>query len=137
MGFKILIVDECPLARSAMATAAVALEGFNAIGVASGFEALKLLPRDQFDLVIFDLHTQDIDALELLNFVKKSPKYRQTPMFLTAKVDEAPTRARGKALGAAEFLIKPLEAAALQELLRTYLHREERRTGRRRDQRQS
>ena len=37
----------------------------------SGFEALRLLPRGAFDLIVTDINMPDINGLELVSFVKK------------------------------------------------------------------
>ena len=42
----------------------------------SGFEALRLLPRGVFDLIVTDINMPDINGLELVSFVKKQPRLR-------------------------------------------------------------
>ena len=38
----------------------------------SGFEALRRLPREDFDLVVTDINMPDINGLELVSFVKRN-----------------------------------------------------------------
>ena len=89
--------------------------------VRSGFEALKVLPKSQFDLVITDINMPDINGLELINFVKKNPNYRDTPLFIITTEGREQDRDRGMALGAAEYLVKPFEPQSLEGLVRRYL----------------
>src|SRR5687768_17786014 len=109
MGFKVLIVEDSKAAREFIAATVESVSGVEAITTHSGFEALKLLPRHKFDLIITDINMPDINGLELINFVKKNPNYRDTPLFVITTEGRAQDRARGLALGAAEYLIKPFE----------------------------
>jgi two-component system chemotaxis response regulator CheY len=63
----------------------------------------------------------DINGLELINFVKKSPRYRDTPLFIITTEGRVQDRERGLALGAAEYLVKPFEPESLEGLLKRYL----------------
>ena len=38
----------------------------------NGFEALRLLPRERYDLVVTDINMPDIHGLELISFMRKS-----------------------------------------------------------------
>jgi two-component system chemotaxis response regulator CheY len=73
----------------------------------NGFEALKLLPRVQFDLILTDINMPDINGLELLAFLKSNPRYREIPTVVITTEGKAEDRQRGLALGADEYLIKP------------------------------
>ena len=64
----------------------------------------------------------DINGLELINFVKKNPHYRETPLFIVTTEGREQDRDRGLALGASEYLVKPFEPEALAALVRRYLN---------------
>src|SRR5579871_10268 len=102
----------------AFAVAALEASGFSVTPTSSGFEALKILPRHRFDLIITDINMPDINGLELINFVKKNPRYRDTPLFVITTEGRAQDRDKGLALGAAEYLIKPFEPRSLEGLLK-------------------
>lgn len=121
MGFKVLIVEDSRASREFIAATVEGVRGLEAVVTASGFEALKLLPRHRFDLIITDINMPDINGLELINFVKKNPNYRQTPLFIVTTESREQDRERGLALGAVEYLIKPFEPESLESLLRRYL----------------
>ncbi|WP_224249487.1 response regulator [Hyalangium gracile] len=121
MGFKVLIVEDSRSSREYIAATVEAVPDVQAFTTASGFEALKLLPRHRFDLIITDINMPDINGLELINFVKKNPNYRETPLFIITTEGRDQDRERGMALGAAEYLVKPFQPEALAGLLRRYL----------------
>ena len=121
MGFKILIVEDSKASREFIASTAESINGVQAISTHSGFEALKLLPRYRFDLIITDINMPDINGLELINFVKKNPNYRETPLFIITTEGREQDRERGLALGAVEYLVKPFQPNDLHVLLKRYL----------------
>lgn len=121
MAFKVLIVEDSKASREYIAATVESVEGVQAVTTGSGFEALKILPRHTFDLIITDINMPDINGLELINFVKKNPRYRDTPLFVITTEGRAQDRDKGLALGAAEYLIKPFEPSDLEGLLKRYL----------------
>ena len=121
MSKKILIVEDSKASREFIAATVESIDGLEALTASSGFEALKILPRHRFDLIITDINMPDINGLELINFVKKNPHYRDTPLFVITTEGREQDRLKGLALGAAEYLVKPFEPARLEGLLKRYL----------------
>jgi two-component system, chemotaxis family, chemotaxis protein CheY len=121
MGYKVLIVEDSTASREFIASTIEQIEGAEVVCAGSGFDALKLLPRFRFDLIITDINMPDINGLELINFVKMNPNYRETPLFIVTGEGREHDRDRGLQLGASEFLIKPLQPEQLAELVRRYL----------------
>jgi two-component system, chemotaxis family, chemotaxis protein CheY len=121
MRFKVLIVEDSTASREFIASTIEQIEGLETICTGSGFEALKLLPRHRFDLIITDINMPDINGLELINFVKKNPNYRETPLIIVTAEGREQDRERGLELGATEFLVKPLAPDHLSSLVRRYL----------------
>jgi two-component system, chemotaxis family, chemotaxis protein CheY len=121
MKFKVLIVEDSKVSREHIAATVEAVDGVEAVTTASGFEALKLLPRHRFDLIITDINMPDINGLELINFVKKNPNYRDVPLIIVTTEGREQDRTRGLALGAAGYLVKPFQPEDLEALLRRFL----------------
>lgn len=118
---KILIVEDSSAMRSLLISTIEALEGFEIVEAANGFEALRLLPRERVDLVITDINMPDINGLELIRYVRNSAIYKSIPLFIISTESSERDLAKGLALGANEYLIKPFDPADLQKLLLTYL----------------
>lgn len=121
MARKILIVEDSSVFRELIAATVESISDVRAITAGSGFEALKLLPRHRFELIITDLQMPDINGLELINFVKKNPNYRDTPLFVITSDSCEQQRQKGLQLGAVEYLLKPFEPTNLEALVRRYL----------------
>ncbi len=118
---KVLIVEDSRATRELLASAIESLDGVEVHTAVSGFEALKVLPRFRFSLIITDINMPDINGLELINFVKKNPNYRDTPLFVVTTEGREKDRERGLQLGANEYVIKPFVPDALSQLVRQYL----------------
>ncbi|MBL8935869.1 MAG: response regulator [Archangium sp.] len=118
---KVLIVEDSRATRELLAAAIEVLEGVEVYTAVSGFEALKVLPRHRFSLIITDINMPDINGLELINFVKKNPHYRDTPLFVVTTEGREQDRNRGLQLGASEYLVKPFQSEILTALVRRYL----------------
>jgi two-component system chemotaxis response regulator CheY len=118
---KVLIVEDSRATRELLAAAVEVVDGVEVYLAVSGFEALKVLPRHRFSLIITDINMPDINGLELINFVKKNPHYREVPLFVVTTEGREQDRDRGLQLGASEYLVKPFESERLTALVRRYL----------------
>jgi two-component system, chemotaxis family, chemotaxis protein CheY len=127
---KVLIVEDSGATRELLRAAVESLnepsDGGGGVDIevhtaVSGFDALKVLPRHRFELIITDINMPDINGLELINFVKKNPHYRDTPLFIVTTEGREQDRDRGLQLGADEYLVKPFLSETLCELVRRYL----------------
>jgi two-component system chemotaxis response regulator CheY len=94
--------------------------------VESGFEALRYLPREQYDLLVTDINMPDINGLELVSFVKSNPSYRDIPLIIVSTESSARDRDKGLELGADAYLVKPFEPDELRDLVRDLLERGDR-----------
>jgi two-component system chemotaxis response regulator CheY len=110
----VLVVEDSSAMR-AFVRAALEEDGSARVDeAASGFEALRLLPRGQFDLVIVDINMPDINGLELVSFMRKSEAHKTTPLIIISTEASPRDRERGLALGANEYISKPFEADMLR-----------------------
>jgi two-component system chemotaxis response regulator CheY len=113
---RILVVEDSASTRSFIRSA---LETGGRLGpcdiveASSGFDALRLLPRGPYDLVITDINMPDINGLELVQFIRKSDRHRSTALLIISTQSSEKDRLRGMSLGADEFLAKPLSADTL------------------------
>lgn len=83
----------------------------------SGFEALRILPREAFDIVIVDINMPNINGLELISFMRRSETHRKTPIIIISTEASARDRERAFSLGANAYLAKPFTSDQLIETL--------------------
>lgn len=79
----------------------------------NGFDAMRLLPRSDYDLVITDINMPDINGLELIKFLRESERHREVAILIISTQSSERDRIRGLALGADLFLAKPFTPEAL------------------------
>jgi two-component system chemotaxis response regulator CheY len=115
---RILIVEDSLSMRSFVKTALESEGAFGELEVveaSSGFDALRLLPRGPYALVITDINMPDINGLELVQFIRKSERHRDTPILLISTQSSDRDRERGLSLGADGYLAKPFSPELLRE----------------------
>jgi len=119
---RILIVEDSATMRSLLATALTDLgTSVETTEAASGFEALRLLPREPFDLILTDINMPDINGLELLSFVKGNASYRDIPLIIVSTEGSERDREKGLGLGADAYLVKPFEPEDLRRVAKELL----------------
>ncbi|KPK53338.1 MAG: hypothetical protein AMJ63_06680 [Myxococcales bacterium SG8_38_1] len=117
MAFHALIVDDSSAVR-AFVRASLEDAGFARVQEAeTGFEALRLLASNTFDVVIVDVNMPDINGLELLAFMRRSPRQQAARKILISTQMDGPDAKRGIDLGADAFLQKPFEVGELRALI--------------------
>src|SRR5690349_9344031 len=108
--------------RSMLVSTIDELEKYAIVEAASGFEALRLLPREKVDLIITDINMPDINGLELISYVRNNPNYSSIPLFIISTEGSEKDMEKGLVLGANEYLVKPFEPERLCGLIRKYLY---------------
>jgi two-component system, chemotaxis family, chemotaxis protein CheY len=118
----ILIVEDSPTMRSLVVSALEELGApVRVTEAASGFEALRELPREAYDLIVTDINMPDINGLELVSFVKSNAAYRSIPLLIISTEGSERDRVKGLELGADAYLVKPFEPEALRRAARDLL----------------
>jgi two-component system chemotaxis response regulator CheY len=115
---RVLIVEDSATMRGFITAALESGGPFQVTQAKSGFEALKLLPRSSFDLIISDINMPDINGLELVKFVRGSENHASTPLILVSTDNRPADRDRGLKLGADAYLCKPFQPEELLETVR-------------------
>jgi DNA-binding response OmpR family regulator len=96
------------------------MKDFDVVWKKNGISALETLRQDYFDLIILDVMMPDMDGFTLANKIKQ--QFTETPfIFLTArslKIDVL----KGFALGAVDYLKKPIDEEELVVRLNTLLN---------------
>ena len=121
---RILIVEDSPTMRALLSSALEDLEvPVKITEASSGFEALRYLPREPFDLIVTDINMPDINGLELVSFAKSNDAYRSIPLIIVSTERTEQDRERGLELGADAYLAKPFEPEVLREVVVDLLSR--------------
>ncbi len=107
---KILIVDDEPLAREALAMALAEFEDVDVIGECSdGFEAVKSIKEVKPDLVFLDIQMPKLDGFDVLELLGEDPPYI---VFVTAHDEYALKAFESHAL---DYILKPVSPERLKK----------------------
>lgn len=114
----ILIVEDSATTSALIRAVIDELGDFETVEASSGFEALKLLPQQEYSLIITDINMPDINGLELISFIRNNPRYNQIPIVIVSTESSEEDKKRGMALGATAYVTKPFKSGELQEIIR-------------------
>jgi two-component system chemotaxis response regulator CheY len=123
---KILVVEDSFSMRSFVRSALEAggeLGEVDIVEASGGFDALRLLPRGPYDLVITDINMPDINGLELIQFIRTNEHHRATPILLISTQSSERDRARALSLGADGYVAKPFTPEDLRSRVKAQLEK--------------
>jgi PAS domain S-box-containing protein len=88
----------------------------------SGQVALKVVLEQSVDLIILDVQMPEMDGFETAQLLRSWKKTEHIPIvFLTAAFKSEEFKQKGFAVGAADYLTKPIEPLQLISRVKTYL----------------
>ena len=107
---RILVVDDEIAIRLALKTAFLR-EGMQVFEVSCGKDALELLRKEPFDLIILDIMMEDIDGYTILQKIRGEQNV--TPVLMLSGRQEEVDQVLGLGMGADDYLTKPFHVAVL------------------------
>ena len=108
-GGPILLVED-DLSAVSLLQAYLEPEGYRVVVAASGEQALEVVPTERPAAVLLDVNLPGIDGWEVLRRFKADPGLRSIPIVILTVVDAMNV---GLALGAADYIVKPIDRDAL------------------------
>jgi CheY-like chemotaxis protein len=118
---SVLVIDDDPAIHELL-TRFLTKEGFRVLTAGSGEEGLRLARAARPDAITLDVLMPSVDGWAVLAALKADPDLADIPVVMLTIVDD---RNLGFALGAAEYLTKPVDrdrlVAALEQHRRTAL----------------
>lgn len=124
---KVLVVDDQP-ANLVAAAKILARLPVDVITARSGNEALGLLLRHDFAVILLDVRMPGMDGYETATLIRNHTERNPVPIiFVTAEAGEQRQVLQGYESGAVDYLLKPIDEGALLSKLRVFLELHERR----------
>jgi len=112
---RILIVDDAPMSRNAMARL-LQQEGYETALAANGAEALAKLKSLKPDLIVLDHMMPEVDGLTFLSSIRRFPRWKKIPVIMLTGMKDKTAMSQAQALGVKEYLVKADETG--EELVR-------------------
>ena len=120
----IIIEDEEDI--RAFASRVLELEGYRVLQAGDGDEGLRLARGNKVALVLLDLRLPGRDGRVILSQMKSDPELSSIPVVVFTASAAAQQRNQALAVGAADYLIKPLSANSLKESIARVLRHKRR-----------
>jgi signal transduction histidine kinase len=118
----VLIAEDEPSLQTAIRLTLEAA-GFSVSAAGDGLQALETLESTSPDIIIADIMMPRMDGYELYQAIRARSKWTSIPfIFLTARADKEDA-IKGKALGAEDYLTKPVDPTELLTTIRARLAR--------------
>ena len=113
---SVLVIDDDPNTRDLMVRF-LQKEGFSVQTAADGQQGLLMAKQLRPALITLDVMLREVDGWSVLSTLKGDPVLAEIPVMMITMTEQ---HDKGFALGAAEFLTKPVDFPRLAGLLREY-----------------
>jgi len=116
---KIMVIDDSSTIRRS-AEIFLGQVGYQVILAEDGFDALAKINDYHPDLIFCDILMPRLDGYQTCALIKKSARFRNTPVIMLSSKDGLFDRARGSIVGSNEYLTKPFTKDSLLTTVRNY-----------------
>jgi twitching motility two-component system response regulator PilG len=117
--FKVLVIDDSNTIRR---SAEIFLKqgGHDVMLAEDGFDALAKVNDYQPQLVFCDILMPRLDGYQTCAIIKRNPKFAGVPVVMLSSKDGVFDKARGRMVGAEEYLTKPFTKDQLLQAVQQY-----------------
>lgn len=117
---NILIVDDEAVALQNLMHV-LKKEGYDVLGTQSSTEALELISKGQFDLLLTDLKMEKVDGMELLNRTKEL--HPETEVIMITGYATVESAIKAMKLGAYHYIAKPFKLDEVRKVVKEALEK--------------
>lgn len=119
-GLRVMVIDD---SRTIRRTAETLLkkEGCDVLTAVDGFEALAKISDQKPQLIFVDIMMPRLDGYQTCALIKNNQQLRSTPVIMLSSKDGLFDKARGRIVGAEQYLTKPFTRDELLGAIRQYV----------------
>ena len=117
---RILVIDDDAATREAIRSALGQPYPYEVVVAGGGREALGLIDREAFDLVVCDIIMDEIDGIEVIRHIRE--RQADLPIIVISgggRIDPSDYLRIGIAFGAQKCMTKPLRVSELRDAVAT------------------
>jgi twitching motility two-component system response regulator PilG len=118
-GVKVLVIDDSKTIRRT-AENLLKKAGCEVYTAADGFEALGKIVDDRPDVIFVDIMMPRLDGYQTCALIKNNADLRHTPVIMLSSKDGLFDRAKGRMVGAEQYLTKPFTRDELLGAIRRH-----------------
>ena len=121
---KVMVVDDSKTIRRTAETL-LAKAGCVVDSAVDGFDALGRVSAFDPDLIFIDVLMPRLDGYQTCALIKNNPRFRAIPILMLSSKDSIFDKARGRIVGASDYLTKPFTSEELMAALNQYARKQE------------
>ena len=119
---KVMVIDDSNTIRRS-AEIFLKTEGYEVFLVEDGFAALGEIVRIRPDIVFIDIMMPKLDGYHACQMIKRNPDFSDLPVIMLSSKDGLFDKAKGRIVGANEYLTKPFKKDDLLEVVKRHFSR--------------
>ncbi len=119
-GLKVMVIDDSKTIRRTAETL-LKKEGCDVVTAVDGFEALSKISDQQPDIIFVDIMMPRLDGYQTCALIKNNQLFRSTPVVMLSSKDGIFDKARGRIVGAEQYLTKPFTRDELLGAIRRHV----------------
>jgi twitching motility two-component system response regulator PilG len=119
-GLKVMVIDDSKTIRRTAETL-LKKAGCDVLTAENGFEALPIISAQHPDILFIDIMMPRLDGYQTCSLIKNNAKFQHTPVIMLSSKDGLFDRAKGRVVGAEQYLTKPFTREDLLGAIRTHL----------------
>lgn len=121
MDKMILAVDDSPSIRQ-MVQFTLKGAGYKVIEAEDGLDALEKARQHKVSLVLTDQNMPNMDGFMLIRSLREMPQYQSVPILVLTTESSDEMKAKGRAVGATGWLVKPFDPVRLLDIVRRVIN---------------
>jgi two-component system chemotaxis response regulator CheY len=118
---RLLIVEDSPTMRQLLVFALRRLKDVEIVEAQDGMDGLRRVSNDEFDIALIDINMPVMDGLKLIRLMRGEEGLKNIPIVVITTEGASEDRERAIALGANEYLTKPIQANRVLEVVKGLL----------------
>jgi len=122
-GLKVLVIDDSNTIRRTAETL-LAKAGCNVATASDGFDSLAKIVDIKPDVIFIDIMMPRGDGYQTCALIKNNDEFKSTPVIMLSSKDGLFDKAKGRIVGADDYLTKPFGRAELLDALERYVEHE-------------
>lgn len=120
-GLKVMVIDDSKTIRRTAETL-LKKEGCDVVTATDGFEALAKISDQQPQIIFVDIMMPRLDGYQTCALIKNNQMFKSTPVIMLSSKDGIFDKARGRIVGAEQYLTKPFTREELLGAIRTFVN---------------
>ncbi len=118
-GTLILIVDDEP--QNLAALEQILSHQYRLVFARNGADALRAVDKHRPALILLDIQMPDMDGYGVCRALKNNPQTAAIPVIFVSSLSEVRDEAEGFAVGAVDYIVKPVSPAIVVARIKTHL----------------